>query len=74
MSIDSPTSSDVTLKSVLVASDFTEASQKPVRYALSIARHFKAKFYLGHVVSALGFTIAGADAVELATEAAPGCE
>jgi len=65
-----PSSTDVALKSVLVASDFTEASQKPVRHAISIARHFKAKFYLGHVVSALGFTIAGADAVELATEAA----
>lgn len=69
MPIDIPTS-DVALKSILVASDFTDASHKPVRHAISIARHFKAKFYLGHVVSSVGFTMAGADAIELATEAA----
>lgn len=69
MAIDIPTS-DIALKSILVASDFTEASHKPVRHAISIARHFKAKFYLGHVVSSVGFTIAGANAIELGTEAA----
>ena len=52
------------LKSVLVASDFSEASTKPVRHAVSIARHFHAKLYLAHVVSSIGFTIAGADALE----------
>jgi nucleotide-binding universal stress UspA family protein len=70
MSIHISTSGDAALKSVLVASDFTEASKKPVRHAISIARHFKAKFYLGHVVSSVGFTIAGAEALELATNAA----
>jgi len=58
------------LKSVLVASDFTEASSKPLRHAISIARHFHARFYVAHVVSSIGFTIAGADAVESASEAA----
>lgn len=58
------------LKSVLVASDFTEASLKPLRHAISIARHFHARFYLAHVVSSVGFTIAGADALELASGAA----
>jgi hypothetical protein len=38
-------SADTSLKSVLVASDFSEASQKPVRHAAGIARHFHAKFY-----------------------------
>jgi len=61
---------DIGLKSVLVASDFTEASSKPLRHAISIARHFHARFYLAHVVSSVGFTIAGADAIESASDAA----
>src|SRR5437879_9046102 len=52
---------ETSLKSVLVASDFTEASSKPLRHAISIARHYHARFYLAHVVSSVGFTIAGAD-------------
>lgn len=69
--MSAPTPSvDIGLKSVLVASDFTEASSKPVRHAISIARHFRAKFYLAHVVSSIGFTIAGADALESVTDAA----
>lgn len=61
---------DARLKSVLVATDFSEASQKPLRHALAIARHYGAKIYLAHVVSSLGFTLAGADALNAATEAA----
>jgi nucleotide-binding universal stress UspA family protein len=60
----------VRLKSVLLATDFSEASQKPLRHALAIARHYWAKFYLAHVVSSPGFTIAGPQALELASEAA----
>lgn len=59
----------VRLKSVLLATDFSEASQKPLRHALAIARHYGAKFYLAHVVSSPGFTIAGPPALELTTEA-----
>jgi len=58
------------LKSVLVATDFSETSQKPLRHALAIARHYGAKLYLAHVVSSLGFTLVGADALNAATEAA----
>ncbi|HJZ64544.1 MAG TPA: universal stress protein, partial [Candidatus Acidoferrum sp.] len=65
-----PSSVDIDLKSVLVASDFTEASSKPLRHAISIARHFNANFYLAHVISSIGLTIAGADALELASTAA----
>ena len=61
---------DPRLKSVLVATDFSEASQKPLRHALAIARHYGAKLYLAHVVSSLGFTLAGADALNAATAAA----
>jgi nucleotide-binding universal stress UspA family protein len=58
------------VKSVLVATDFSEASEKPLRHALSIARRFEAKFHLAHVVSSLGYTIAGQQALDLASEAA----
>jgi len=58
------------LNSVLVATDFSEASDKPLRYALSIARHYGAKFYLAHVVSSLGYTLAGPDAATIATDIA----
>jgi len=60
---------DVQVKSVLVAFDFSEASSKPLRHALAIARHFAAKFHLLHVVSSMGYTIAGPDALHLAVDA-----
>jgi nucleotide-binding universal stress UspA family protein len=56
------------IKSVLMATDFSEASQKPLRHALAIARHYGAKVYLAHVVSHIGYTIAGPEALQLATE------
>ena len=59
---------DIHLKSVLIATDFSEASDKAARHALAIARHYGAKLYLTHVVSSLGFTLVGPDAVNLATE------
>lgn len=55
------------LKSVMVATDFSDASRKAQRHAISIARHFHAKFYMAHVVSSVGLNIAGADALELAS-------
>lgn len=58
------------LKSVLVGSDFSEASWKPLRHAISIARHFHAKLYMAHIVSSVGLTIAGPEALNLATDAA----
>jgi nucleotide-binding universal stress UspA family protein len=62
------TVADIALKSVLLAFDFSEASQKPLHHALAIARHYGAKFYLAHVVSGLGYTIAGQEALGLAAE------
>lgn len=58
------------LKSILVATDFSKASEKPIRHAFSIARYFGAKFYLTQVVSSLGYMFAGPQAVALASEAA----
>jgi nucleotide-binding universal stress UspA family protein len=60
---------DIHLNSVLIATDFSEASEKAVRHALAIARHYGAKVYLVHVVSSLGFTLVGPDAVNTVTDA-----
>jgi len=62
---------DVQLKSVLVAFDFSDASQKPLRHALAIARHYGARFHLAHVVvPSVGFLMAGPDSFALAKESA----
>lgn len=60
---------DFRLKSILVATDLSETSEKSLQHALAIARHYGAKLYLVNVVSSLGFTLAGADALNVATEA-----
>jgi len=68
MSLVVPTG-DIQVNSVLIATDFSEVSEKALRHALAIARHYEAKIYLAHVVSSLGFTLVGADAVFAAGEA-----
>ncbi len=60
---------DIPLKSVLIATDFSEASEKALRHALAIARHYGAELYLAHVVSSLAFTLVGPDAVNAVTDA-----
>ncbi len=60
---------DIHLKSILIATDFSEASEKALRHALAIARHYGAKLYLAHVVSSPAFTLVGPDAVIAATDA-----
>ena len=62
------TSADVGLKSVLVAYDFSDASRKPLHHALAIARHFQAKLFIAHVVSSIGYGIAGPGVAQLACE------
>src|SRR5260370_32065707 len=66
------TAPDIALKSVLVAFDFSQPSQKPLHHALAIARHYGAKFYLSHVVSGRGYTIAVQEALNLAAAKTPG--
>ena len=56
-------------RSVLIATDFSEASQKPLRHALAIARFYESKFCLAHVVSSLGLTLAGPDAIAATEDA-----
>jgi nucleotide-binding universal stress UspA family protein len=62
-------SDDAPVQSVMVATDFSAASEGPIRRALAIARHYQAKFYLAHVVSSVGFKLAGAGASSLAADA-----
>ena len=57
------------LKSILVATDLTEAADRALEHGIAIARHYQATLYVVYVVSSLGFTLAGPDAVELAAEA-----
>ena len=61
---------DTDVKSVLITTDFSPTSDKALGRALAIARHYNAKFYLAHVVSSIGYTIAGPPAALLASEAA----
>lgn len=60
----------VGIHQVLVAVDFSETSEKALHHAVAIARSYGARFYLTHVVSALGFTLSGGDTIAMATEAA----
>ena len=61
---------DIQLRSVLIATDFSPASAKALRHALSIARQYGAKLYAMHVVSSMALTIAGPEAIAQATSAA----
>jgi nucleotide-binding universal stress UspA family protein len=61
---------DLHLKSVLLATDLSPASAKPLRHALAVARHYGAKLYVAHVVSPVPYLMAGPEALQLACEGA----
>jgi nucleotide-binding universal stress UspA family protein len=61
---------EVQIRSVLIATDFSPASEKPLRHAAAIAQAYGAKFYLLHVVSTVGLTVVGPEAPSAPTEAA----
>jgi nucleotide-binding universal stress UspA family protein len=61
---------DVELKSVLLATDLSSASEKPLHHALAIARHYGAKLYITHVVSAAPYLMVGPEALEMGCESA----
>ena len=50
-------------RSILVATDFSEASEKALRYSLALARFYESTFCLAHVVSSVGLTMAGPGAI-----------
>ena len=61
---------DLRLKSVLLATDLSPASVKPLHHALAIARHYRAKLYVAHVVSPIPYLMAGPEALERGCEGA----
>lgn len=61
---------DLRLKSVLMATDLSLASVKPLHHALAIARYYGAKLYVAHVVSPIPYLMAGPEALQLGCEGA----
>ena len=61
---------DSRVKSVLIATDFSPASVKPLYHALAIARHYGAKLYIAHVIWPVGYLMSGPEALELGCEGA----
>jgi len=60
----------VQVRSVLIATDFSPASERALCHATTVARLYAAKFYLLHVVFSVGPTAVGPEATNAATEAA----
>src|SRR6202158_1674068 len=56
-------------RSILIATDFSEASEKALRHSLALARSYGSRFCLAHVVSSLGLTMAGPGAIAACEEA-----
>jgi nucleotide-binding universal stress UspA family protein len=56
-------------RSVLIATDFSEASEKALRHSLALARFYGSRFRLAHVVSSLGLAMAGPGAIAACEEA-----
>lgn len=57
-------------KSVLFCTDLSPESQNALRHALAVARYFHAMLHVAHVVSSVGFNVAGPDALACAHDAA----
>jgi nucleotide-binding universal stress UspA family protein len=57
-------------KSILFATDLSQASRRPMRHALALARHYGATLHFAHIISSLGFALAGPDAIAVAREVA----
>ena len=57
-------------KSVLFSTDLSPESQNALRHALAVARYFHATLHVAHVVSSVGFNVAGPDALASAHDAA----
>lgn len=60
------------LRRVLLATDFSPASENALHHATAIASHYGAKLYLAHVVSSLGYTLPGPEIQDRAVELAQG--
>ena len=61
--------SHIRIASVLIATDFSSASEKTLCHALAMAHRFDARFCIAQVVSSLGFSIAGPEATRAEEDA-----
>lgn len=61
---------DIQLRRILIATDFSPASEKALHRALGVARSFGSKVYLFHMASSAAFTLSGPDVCCLAEEVA----
>jgi nucleotide-binding universal stress UspA family protein len=59
----------LTPRSILIATDFSDASEEALRHSLALARFYGSKLCLAHVVSSLGLTMAGPGAIAACEEA-----
>jgi nucleotide-binding universal stress UspA family protein len=57
-------------RSVLIATDFSEASEKALRHSLAIARFYGSRLCLANVVSSVGLAMAGPCAIAACEDAA----
>jgi len=57
-------------RSLLIATDFSQASEKALRHSLALARFYESRLCLAHVVSPLGPSMAGPGAIAACEEAA----
>jgi nucleotide-binding universal stress UspA family protein len=55
---------------IMVCTDFSTSSEKALQHAIAIARHFQSTLFLTHVVSSLGFVLAGPETAAAASEIA----
>lgn len=60
----------VALKRILIATDFSPASERALWHGLAIARRFGASVDIVHIVDSLGFRMTGADVVGQAVDLA----
>jgi nucleotide-binding universal stress UspA family protein len=55
-------------RSILIATDFSQPSEKALRHSLALARFYGSRFCLAHVVSSLALTMAGPEAIAACEE------
>src|ERR1700740_517369 len=57
-------------QSILFTTDFSRASENALRHSIALARHYGATLHMAHVVSSVGFVLAGPGAMAAADQAA----
>jgi nucleotide-binding universal stress UspA family protein len=68
--IEAPARFAVGPKNILMATDFSECSERAISYATEAARHYDSALHLAHVVPMNTYCLVGPDALGVAVEAA----